>query len=113
MSRRKAMVRRGLGVCLCVCLLGAGSSTAEIYRWVDRDGKMHFTQDLAAIPPLYRAAAKNRAENPIKRFRSRPTTRRRPRRVAIGVLLGVRDGRKRVGYTRFASSGPDPACGSR
>ncbi len=66
MSRRVASIRRCAWVCACVYLLSAGTSTAEIYRWVDASGKMHFTQDLASVPPAHRAVAKDRAENPKK-----------------------------------------------
>lgn len=58
---------RGFAVALALlaqCVAGAGS--AEIYRWVDATGKLHFTQDLASVPPAYRAAAKARAEAPKK-----------------------------------------------
>ena len=38
--------------------------SAEIYRWVDASGKMHFTQDLAKVPMRYRADSKARADAP-------------------------------------------------
>ncbi len=47
-------------------LLVAQPGLAQIYRWVDGNGKMHFTQDLAQIPVAYRAAAKARADAPKK-----------------------------------------------
>ena len=40
--------------------------SAEIYRWVDASGKMHFTQDLAKVPMRYRADSKARAEEVSK-----------------------------------------------
>lgn len=49
-----------------LCLLLAVPASAQIYRWVDGSGKMHFTQDLAQVPLAYRAEAKERAENPGK-----------------------------------------------
>ncbi len=39
-------------------------ASAEIYRWVDESGKMHFTQDLGQVPPRYRTLSKAAAEAP-------------------------------------------------
>lgn len=47
-------------------MLAGLPAAAEIYRWVDASGKMHFTQDLAQVPGRYRADAKARAEAPAK-----------------------------------------------
>jgi len=33
------------------------SSAAEIYRWVDAEGRVHFTQDLSQVPPAKRGQA--------------------------------------------------------
>jgi clan AA aspartic protease (TIGR02281 family) len=55
------IVRGFLLVALCVACMPASS---EIYRWTDAEGKMHFTQDLAQVPPRVRAAAKDAAEAP-------------------------------------------------
>ncbi|MDP6977357.1 MAG: retroviral-like aspartic protease family protein [Myxococcota bacterium] len=92
----------------CVCLLSAGASTAEIYRWVDSSGKMHFTQDLASIPPLYRAAAKQRAENPkqdvpIQTYSPPAPSSRRDRRTARS-MRGAKSGR--VHTVRVERAGP-------
>jgi aspartyl protease family protein len=38
-----------------VCLPGA--LAAEIYRWTDAQGRVHFTQDLSQVPPAHRGAA--------------------------------------------------------
>ncbi len=46
------------------CCLVAPRVQAEIYRWVDEGGRMHFAQDLGKVPPQYRAAAKGRATAP-------------------------------------------------
>jgi clan AA aspartic protease (TIGR02281 family) len=37
------------------CLPGA--ARAEIYRWTDAQGRVHFTQDLSQVPPAQRATA--------------------------------------------------------
>jgi clan AA aspartic protease (TIGR02281 family) len=34
-----------------------GRAGAEIYRWTDAQGRLHFTQDLSQVPPEVRAAA--------------------------------------------------------
>ena len=35
-------------------LLALAPAYAEIYKWVDRDGRVHFSDTLAGIPPEYR-----------------------------------------------------------
>lgn len=41
-------------LCICSMILAAAPATAEIYRWVDDDGKVHFSQ----TPPPDQAASK-------------------------------------------------------
>lgn len=66
-----------------------GPGWAEIYKWTDDTGRMHFTQDLNQVPPAKRAAAKAAAKAPrgpdrIQTY-SPPASaaRRAPRRRAI------------------------------
>ncbi|MCH7869028.1 MAG: TIGR02281 family clan AA aspartic protease [Myxococcales bacterium] len=40
------------------------SASAEIYRWIDESGRMHFTQDLGQVPLRYRTLSKAAAEAP-------------------------------------------------
>ncbi len=85
MPRVRMDWRRCVVVAACVGLLVADGALAEIYRWVDANGKMHFTQDLASVPPAYRAEAKARAEGPKKEIEIQtydppvPSTRRTTR----------------------------------
>ena len=56
-----------------VLIFVASLASAEIYRWTDNVGKVHFTQDLGQVPPEHRAASKSRAaappgRNPIQHF---------------------------------------------
>lgn len=47
-----------LAVALSMCvLLSALPASADIYRWVDGQGNMHFTDDLSNIPPSARGSA--------------------------------------------------------
>jgi clan AA aspartic protease (TIGR02281 family) len=39
-------------------------SSAEIYRWTDAEGRVHFTQDLSQVPPAHRARAQQSATAP-------------------------------------------------
>lgn len=53
---------RGLAasvVCALVCLPVA--ALAEIYRWTDAQGRVHFTQDLSQVPPEHRGSAADAA----------------------------------------------------
>jgi clan AA aspartic protease (TIGR02281 family) len=58
-----------VAVCALGLLLGAASPAgAEIYRWTDDQGRLHFAQDLSQVPPRYRrmadAAARSNADQP-------------------------------------------------
>ena len=60
---------------LCA-LLGAAAAAAEIYRWTDAQGRLHFTESLDQVPPQYREGAQRDAEaQPPSKFQkySRPT----------------------------------------
>ena len=35
----------------------SGPAVAEIYRWKDEQGRLHFAQDLSQVPPRFRAQA--------------------------------------------------------
>ncbi len=47
---------------LLVVGLWAGSAGAEIYRWTDAQGRMHFAQSLNQVPPQYRKQAEEGAK---------------------------------------------------
>jgi clan AA aspartic protease (TIGR02281 family) len=52
-----AMVRGVLAIALGAVSLGPLRAAAEIYRWVDADGRLHVAQHLDEVPPEYRPAA--------------------------------------------------------
>jgi len=55
---------------LALGLMGwVAGADAEIYRWTDESGRMHFTQDLAQVPPRLRAAAEAGAKKAPARSR--------------------------------------------
>jgi clan AA aspartic protease (TIGR02281 family) len=48
-----------------ICLLGMSAPAgAEVYRWTDATGRIHFTEDLSQIPQAHRAAAERQAAAP-------------------------------------------------
>jgi clan AA aspartic protease (TIGR02281 family) len=49
---------------LLVVASGAAPASAEIYRWTDAAGRVHFTEDLSRVPPDQRGAARERASAP-------------------------------------------------
>lgn len=53
------MSRIALVVAL-LALLQAGAASAEIYRWTDAEGNLHFTEDLSQVPSQYREQAVRR-----------------------------------------------------
>jgi hypothetical protein len=49
-----------LGLVFCaVATLGPTRAGAQLYRWVDADGVVRFTNDLATIPPAWRGSAQD------------------------------------------------------
>jgi clan AA aspartic protease (TIGR02281 family) len=44
-------------IALLIALLHANGSSADIYRWTDETGKLHFTQSLEQVPARYRQQA--------------------------------------------------------
>ncbi|MGH0034760.1 MAG: TIGR02281 family clan AA aspartic protease [Myxococcota bacterium] len=72
---------------LGLALGAAVAADAEIYRWVDAQGKVHFTQDLTKVPPAKRAAAEAAAAAPrgndrLQRYSGESPVRRRAARRA-------------------------------
>lgn len=66
--------------CLAALLLPlalAAPSAAEVYRWVDAQGQLHFGQSLDSVPPAQRAAAREAAERApegsLQTYRGDPT----------------------------------------
>lgn len=51
---------RALGLAVAV-LAVADPARAEIYRWTDAEGRIHFTENLERVPAQHRAAARERA----------------------------------------------------
>ncbi len=73
-------------------------ATAEIYKWKDASGRLHFAQDLNQVPLEYRSQARGGAldgegSDPVQRYQAPPTSPSRRTRKAI-------TGRKRPGQGR-------------
>jgi clan AA aspartic protease (TIGR02281 family) len=67
---------RFLCVAVLCALFGAAGAGADIYRWTDAQGRLHFTESLDQVPPQYREGARRDAETqPPSKFQtySRPT----------------------------------------
>lgn len=63
----------------------AGLGEAEIYKWKDQAGRLHFSQDLNQVPPEYRSQAKGDvieegSGNVIQRYQSAPAALRSTRK---------------------------------
>jgi clan AA aspartic protease (TIGR02281 family) len=66
--------------CIASSLLIASAAVAEIYRWTDEDGTVHFTQDLGQVPPKHRnAAAKPAPANAAGRIQTYDSASSSPR----------------------------------
>jgi len=55
---------RSLCVVFSCALFGAGGAAAEIYRWTDAEGRLHFTQHLERVPREQRERAREQARQP-------------------------------------------------
>ena len=68
------MRRRAACFLAWLACLPAAAALAEIYRWTDADGRVHFTQDLSQVPPRQRAtaagAARASGEGRVQTFES-------------------------------------------
>lgn len=54
---------RLLGLVMMLSIvLGDGLAQAEIFKWKDQTGRLHFAQDLNQVPPQYREQAKGGAQ---------------------------------------------------
>ena len=91
-------MRTALGLGFVLLLAFPPWSSAEIYRWTDAEGRVHFTQDLAQVPAAQRADAEERAAAPrsnrLQTYSTssaeRPATDRwRSRRPRSGELLRI------------------------
>ncbi len=51
-------------VALGLALLVGTPASAEIYRWTDAQGEIHFSEDPSQIPPAYRASATKATASP-------------------------------------------------
>ncbi len=88
----------GLLFTLFVSLCFAAPTTAEIYKWTDESGKMHFTQDLSRVPGHQRTAAEARAKQPkgrdrIQTYRPPLPAKRAPRAARRATLSNSKPGR--------------------
>jgi hypothetical protein len=57
MACEKTIMRRFAVSAVCVLLFSASPAWADFYRYVDRDGREFFTNDLKQIPQEYRSGA--------------------------------------------------------
>jgi aspartyl protease family protein len=73
---------------LIFCGVGTVAQADEVYRWVDENGRTHFSQNLHEVPPKYRPQAKDKLEeasdeaNPIQVLGNAPPIEHRWKDVA-------------------------------
>jgi len=73
---------RGLfALLIAFVVVAAGVAAAEIYKWKDEAGRLHFAQDLNQVPPRYREQAKGDtieegSKSVIQRYQPSPASLR-------------------------------------
>ena len=95
-------MRSALLATLAVLAIGIGlaerSAQAEIYRWTDEQGRVHFTEDLNQVPPSKRPGAKQEASaapraNRVSRYTpslpAPPRTSRPPASSSAGKVYRI------------------------
>ena len=105
---RRVLSHFGLVVLLLgivAVLLGPGLAAAEIYRWTDESGRVHFTQDLSKVPARHRAAARNGSAqvgpSRVQRFEHSPP----PAAASSGGQAALAAGNAPVYRIRVARAG--------
>ena len=78
---------------LALVLMSAGIGSAEIYKWKDAAGRLHFSQDLGQVPPEYRAQAQGESleegtGSVIQRYEPAPPAARRKSSGSKSSALG-------------------------
>jgi micrococcal nuclease len=58
----------------------AGEGAAEIYKWLDRDGQVHFTDDYSVVPPEYRDGVQSRPSSPPTDLPLPPASAAKPKK---------------------------------
>jgi micrococcal nuclease len=58
------MMQLQAAIVVLLLLLAFEDAHAEIYRWLDRHGQVHFTDDYASIPPQYRDRVRVQPSSP-------------------------------------------------
>jgi clan AA aspartic protease (TIGR02281 family) len=83
---------RSLRTLLCPALLAVAAvpapAAAEIYRWTDAEGRVHFTEDLSRVPAEQRGAARAGAAAPapsrVQTYETPPAARAPARSLVAG-----------------------------
>lgn len=62
-------------ILLCITmLLTAETIQAKIYKWTDHHGRMHFSDNIAAVPEAYREQVEERKSSPVSQEDNQPST---------------------------------------
>src|SRR5215831_18487508 len=85
MLHRGKPMRRAFRLSWVILLLTLAPAYAEIYKWVDRDGRVHFSDTLAGIPSEYRDHIEEKA-GLTATSRSDPAPQRVPPKRLSSVL---------------------------
>lgn len=95
-------MERLLACAVAATVLAAGVARAEIYRWTDARGRVHFTQDLSQVPAAHREAARATAREPAPdRLQTFATPTRRNDRAEARTGAGATS--HRIPFRRYGT----------
>ncbi len=69
------------------CLLAVGVSAQEIYRWVEENGSIHFTDNVRSIPQKYRHKVEKRIFRSAQKATHHLTARSQPESSAQKIVV--------------------------
>ena len=87
-------IRCSLALSMLAVVGGVSPIGAEIYRWTDAEGRVHFTEDLSRVPPSQRgavkdAAAAERGPSRVQTYATPPPAARAPGSARIARTPGA------------------------
>jgi len=92
-------MRTALGCVVVLWLAAAAVSHADVYRWVDASGQLHFTTEIHEVPAQQRGAAERAAASPAAASGTLPRASAAPAALAAAPRASRRSSATSAVYT--------------